>query len=104
MATSPRWLLRDVVLALHAEQLAEHGGPEGMRDQGAFESALARPENLFAYGDPDTADLAAAYAFGLARNHAFTDGNKRISFAACISFLRLNGFDLAEDHDQSIAT
>ena len=100
----PRWLLRQFVLQLHAEQLAEHGGPTGMRDQGAFDSALARPENLLAYGEPDMAALGAAYAFGLARNHAFTDGNKRISFAACVSFLQLNGLRLDASDDECIAT
>lgn len=101
----PIWLPKRAVLALHDEQLETHGGPTGIRDEGALESALARPENLLAYGEPDVADLAAAYAFGLARNHAFVDGNKRISFVACVTFLRLNGSDIPiEDTADNIAT
>lgn len=103
-AVEPVWLPRQAVLALHAEQLRTHGGPEGIRDMGGFESALARPRNLLSYGEPDLAALAAAYAYGLARNHAFVDGNKRISFVACLTFLRLNGFDLPPDDDANIAT
>jgi death on curing protein len=81
-------------LAIHAEQIAEHGGLEGTRDQGLFESAMARPENLAAYGEPGVCDLAAAYAFGLARNHPFADGNKRTAFVVSATFLILNGRDL----------
>jgi death-on-curing protein len=93
-----RWLAADVLLAVHEEQLAEHGGAAGVRDLGLFESALARPQNLAAYGDPDAAALAAAYGVGLAKNHPFTDGNKRTAFVAVELFLSLNGFDLvAED-------
>lgn len=84
----PRWLAKAEVIAAHERQLAEHGGPPGLRDEGLLESALARPMNLQAYGDPDVADLAAAYAYGLVRNHAFVDGNKRASFPACTTFLR----------------
>ncbi len=75
-----------------------------MRDAGAFESAMARPENLHAYGDPDLAALAAAYAFGLARNRPFTDGNKRTSFAVCVTFLRRNGMDLPTADDDNVST
>jgi death-on-curing protein len=71
------WVLDSVALAVHAEQLAEHGGGDGVRDAGALESAMARPRNLAMYGDPDAAALAAAYAYGIARNHPFVDGNKR---------------------------
>ena len=92
------------MLALNAEQLKAHGGPEGIRDPGGFESALARARNLLLYGEPDLADLAAAYAFGLARHHAFVDGSKRISFVACLTFLRLDGQDLPPDDDANIAT
>ncbi len=99
----PVWLLKRTVLMLHAEQLAEHGGPSGVRDEGMLESALARPENLQAYGEPDIADLAAAYAFGLAKNHPFIDGNKRTSFAACDAFLGRNGFELPEADEENIA-
>lgn len=85
------WVDGDVVLALHDEQLAEHGGATGARDLGLLESALARPLNLAAYGQPDVAELAAAYAFGIARNHPFVDGNKRTAAVTAIVFLELNG-------------
>jgi death-on-curing protein len=87
----PVWLLRSVVEAIHDEQLAEHGGGEGLRDDGLLESALSRPRNLTAYGDPDMAALAAAYGYGIARNHPFVDGNKRTAFVAVELFLDLNG-------------
>ena len=88
-----KWIELAGALAAHAEQLALHGGPEGVRDAGALESALARPLNLAAYGEPDPAALAAAYAFGLARNHPFVDGNKRIAAVVSVCFLFFNGFD-----------
>jgi death-on-curing protein len=91
------FLSRGVVEAMHAEQLRRHGGAFGIRDQNAFESALARPENKAAYGDPDVAELAAAYAFGIARNHAFVDGNKRTAIVAAGTFLLLNGYQLTAD-------
>lgn len=88
--TEPVWLgLRDVV-DMHAEQIARFGGPDGIRDSGLLESALARPQNKWQYGETDLAALAAAYAFGLARNHPFIDGNKRIAFHALMTFLRIN--------------
>ena len=88
--TQPRWLtLRDVV-DMHAEQLALFGGPAGIRDQGLLESAIARPINQRLYANAGLAELAAAYAFGIARNHPFIDGNKRAAFAALMAFLRLN--------------
>ena len=90
----PVWLLRSVVEAIHDEQLAEHGGGDGLRDAGLLDSALARPRNLAAYGDPDVAALAAAYGYGIARNHAFVDGNKRTAFVAVELFLDLNGYTL----------
>ena len=96
------WLDPDDLLAAHDEQLAEHGGLSGIRDRGMFESALARPQNLAAYGTPDAAALAAAYAFGLAKNHAFADGNKRIALVALEAFLMLNGFDLKADDAQCV--
>jgi len=96
--SEPVWLRRDVLELLHDESIAEHGGTEGLRDEGLFESALARPHNLFAYESvTDQARLAASYAFGLAKNHTFIDGNKRIAFIACGLFLRLNGFRLVAD-------
>lgn len=91
------WLSGGVLLAVHDEQLAEHGGAAGVRDMGLFESVMARARNLAAYGDPDVCDLAAAYGWGLARNHPFTDGNKRTAFVAVELFLSLNGLELAAD-------
>jgi death on curing protein len=92
--TEPEWLDTDIVLDIHAEQLAVFGGGDGIRDLGLLESALARPLNKFAYGETDLAALAAAYAFGIARNHPFVDGNKRAAFGSMIVFLGLNGIDL----------
>lgn len=89
------WVDQHALLLLHEESLAEHGGASGLRDQGLLESALARPQNLVAYGDPDVSELAAAYGFGLAKNHAFVDGNKRAAFLAVGLFLALNGRRLA---------
>jgi death on curing protein len=85
------WLSRQFILAIHDEQLAEHGGAIGVRDEGLLESALARPLNRAGYGEPDTAELAALYAIAIARNHPFVDGNKRTAFAALFTFLALNG-------------
>lgn len=98
------WIEADVVLAVHDEQLAEHGGSAGIRDSGLLESALARPKNLTAYGDPDFADLAASYGFGIARNHPFVDGNKRTAFVSTELFLRLNGYRLAADDQSCVLT
>jgi death-on-curing protein len=89
-----RWVDKRLLLILHDESLAEHGGASGLRDEGLLDSALARPLNLLAYGDPDAADLAAAYGLGLAKNHAFVDGNKRAAFLAGGLFLALNGYRL----------
>ena len=91
------WLDTSVLRAVHEEQLAEHGGAVGLRDAGLLESALARPMQLAAYGEPDVAALAAAYGFGLARNHPFVDGNKRTAFVAVELFLSLNGCELVAD-------
>lgn len=94
------WLHPEVVLAVHEAQLAEHGGGTGIRDKGLLESALARAVNLAAYDKPDAADLAAAYGYGISRNHAFIDGNKRTGYVAAELFLRLNGYELrASDAD-----
>ena len=94
------WIAPKVLLAVHEEQLAEHGGAAGTRDLGLFESALARPQNLALYGLPDVAELAASYGCGIARNHPFIDGNKRTAFVAVELFLLLNGQELmAEDGD-----
>jgi death-on-curing protein len=99
-----RWLSKAAVLAIHAEQLAEHGGAPGLRDEGLLDSALARPENLAVYEDPDAAALAAAYAFGIVRNHPFVDGNKRTGFVAAATFLLLNGFDLNTSEQEVVRT
>ena len=88
------WIATEVALAAHAEQLAEHGGGDGIRDAGMLDSAMSRPQNLAQYGDPDAAALAAAYAFGIARNHPFTDGNKRTAAVVSETFLMLNGYAL----------
>lgn len=98
------WIDASVILAVHEEQLAEHGGGAGVRDAGLMESALAKPVNLAAYGDPDVADLAAAYGFGLARNHPFVDGNKRTAFVAVELFLVLNGWSLAASDADCVLT
>jgi death-on-curing protein len=89
------WVSRAALELLHDESLAEHGGAPGLRDEGLFESALARPQNLAHYGQPDFADLAASYGVGLAKNHPFVDGNKRVAFLAVGLFLSLNGMRLA---------
>jgi death on curing protein len=91
---SRRWIDRRALELLHDESLAEHGGAAGLRDEGLLESALARPHNLAAYGAPDGHELAAAYGVGLAKNHAFIDGNKRAAFLAVGMFLHLNGWRL----------
>jgi len=89
----PTWLDVEIMIDLHAEQLALFGGPDGIRDLGMLESALGRPVNKFAYGEGDLAALAAAYAFGITRNHPFVDGNKRAAFGALIVFLGLKDID-----------
>ena len=93
------WLEKTFVLAIHDRQVAEHGGSAGLRDEGLLESALARPQQLFAYGEPapDLADLAAALAHGLARNHPFVDGNKRTAAVCCETFVELNGATIKAD-------
>ena len=93
----PKWLRREAVLIMHEECLAEHGGASGIRDEGLFDSALARPENLFAYGAPDVFEMAAAYAAGIIRNHPFVDGNKRTGFLSAAVFLAINGHSLVAD-------
>lgn len=99
MRREPAWLLRETVLAIHHRQLAEHGGPDGIRDEGLLDAALARPRQLWAYRRPrpDVASLGAAYAIAIVRSHPFIDGNKRTGYIACRLFLRLNGRDLKAD-------
>ena len=92
-----RWLDPDIINAVHDRQLAEHGGAEGVRDAGGIENALARAVNAATYGTPDAADLAAAYACGLAKNHGFVDGNKRTAWIAARLFLADNGYRLSFD-------
>lgn len=103
--SEPHWIDRRALLLLHAEAVAEHGGLSGLRDLGLLESALARPRNLYGY-DPsaDIAQLAAAYGFGLVRNHPFIDGNKRIGFIVTDLFLRINGPHLVAEQIDQIRT
>jgi death on curing protein len=97
------WLDKQLILAVHDEQLAEHGGLSGVRDIGLLESALGRPEHLAAYGEPDAAELAASYGYGIARNHPFIDGNKRTAFVAALLFLAFNDYSFqASDSDKVI--
>ena len=98
------WINRHALLLLHGESLVLHGGAPGIRDEGLLESALMRPENLVAYGKPDVFDCAAAYAFGLAKNHPFIDGNKRAAFLACGLFLLLNGVRLTATQPDATLT
>ena len=100
------WLLEDAVRAIHQRQIAEHGGSSGLRDEGLLISALARPQNLLVYSEqePDLAALAAGYAFGIARNHPFVDGNKRTGLVATRTFLRLNGVDLQARQEEKYLT
>lgn len=102
--SEPRWLDERVALALHDRQLAEHGGPSGVRDAGVLASALARPVNHWAYSEDGLCALAAVYAFGVARNHPFTDGNKRIAWVLARTFLRKNGIEFASEERDAIAT
>jgi death-on-curing protein len=88
------WIAYETLLIFHDAQISEHGGAPGLREEGGLRSALARPENLAAYGDPDLFELAAAYAGGIARNHPFVDGNKRTAFVVSVAFLDLNGQEL----------
>jgi death on curing protein len=89
---TPVWVLRETVLTLHEQSLAEFGGAAGIRDEGLLDSALGKPENLFHYGKPTIFDLAASYGFGLVKNHPFIDGNKRVGFIVAVLFLELNGY------------
>lgn len=100
--TEPAWLTRALVEAIQDQLITEHGGSHGLRDEGLLESALARAPNQNAYGSPSLAALAAAYAFGLCRNHAFIDGNKRIALAAADVFLQLNGHELVAPEAQAV--
>ena len=102
--SEPVWIRQDVVLAMHEEALMLHGGPEGVRDQGLLESALARPKNLFADAElpASLAQLAAAYAKGIVANHPFVDGNKRTAFTVSVTFLKLNGLKLTATKEDRV--
>ncbi len=101
----PVWVLREVVFMLHEQSLAQFGGSAGIRDEGLLDSALGKPENLFACSKPTTFDLAASYAFGLVKNHPFIDGNKRTGFVTAVVFLELNGYRFqASEVDAAVRT
>jgi death-on-curing protein len=97
----PVWIPREMVLAMHLRQLAEHGGGQGVSDEGLLDSALQRPSNKLAYESPDLSDLAAAYAFGIARNHPFIDGNKRTALVTSFTFLYVNGLRVTTSQEQN---
>jgi death-on-curing protein len=98
----PTWITESAVREIHHRQLHEHGGLDGVRDPGMLSSALSRPKNFFAYANPkpDIAAVAAAYAYGIIRNHAFVDGNKRTAYVVCRTFLLINGFDIVATADE----
>jgi len=102
----PIWINSDLAKAIHARQLAEHGGADGLRDAGLLDSALGRPRHLFAFTDPtpDVPTLAAAYAFGIAKNHAFIDGNKRTALVVCLTFIALNGYTFSATKEDTYRT
>jgi len=102
--TDPRWLTREIVILLHGELIAEHGGAAGLRDGGALESALARPQQKRHYEASDVVALAATCAFGLCSNHPFVDGNKRVALASLDVFLRINGWALTATEVDAVAT
>lgn len=99
-----RWIDKQALLLLHGESLAEHGGAAGLRDAGLLDSALARAQNIAAYGQPDVADLAAAYGSGISQNHPFIDGNKRAAFLSVGLFLALNGYRLVATQAEATIT
>lgn len=103
--SAPRWIAKNALMLLHEESIAEFGGARGLRDEGLLDSALARPQNAYAYKpDSSIADLAAAYAYALAKNHAFVDGNKRIAFLSNGLFLAINGYRLRAGQVDAIKT
>jgi len=97
-----QWIAREVVLSIHARQIAEHGGGSGIRDNNLLESALSRPLNLAAYGEPDVFELAAAYGFGLAKNHPFVDGNKRTAYVLTRLFLELHDIEFTAEQTDKV--
>ncbi len=90
----PFWISENIARVIHADQITQHGGSPGIRDENLLSASLARPQHLFAYGEPTLFDLAAAYGYGLAKNHPFIDGNKRVAFAVMATFLEVNGYSL----------
>ena len=104
--TKPVWIERNEALVIHDLQIAEFGGSSGVRDAGLFESAMDRPRNLFAYGEPapGLSEMAASYAFGLAKNHPFVDGNKRTALVVCFSFLAQNGVEIRAAQEETYLT
>lgn len=104
--TEIKWLLEETVYVIHKRQIAEHGGGDGLRDEGLLLSALARPQNLLAYSEdtPDISSLAASYGFGIAKNHPFVDGNKRTALVVARTFLLLNGFSLNASQEEKYLT
>ena len=106
MASEIFWIRDDIVISIHRRQLAEHGGLDGIRDHDLLKSALSRPKNLFYYSDPqpDISALAASYAYAIAKNHPFLDGNKRTAFVLLILFLKLNGFNILAPYEDKYQT
>ena len=102
MSDEPCWLTREAVLAIHAQLLARFGGGAGIREDNMLESALAKPRQLRAYGQPNVYEMAAAYAFGIVKNHPFVDGNKRAGFVAAYTFLGINGFDFTAPEEEAV--
>ena len=102
MSDEPCWLTREAVLAIHAQLLARFGGSAGLREDNMLESALAKPRQLHAYGQPNVYEMAAAYAFGIVKNHPFVDGNKRAGFVAAYTFLGINGFDFTAPEEEAV--
>ena len=102
MSEEPCWLTREAVLAIHAQLLARFGGISGIREDNMLESALAKPRQLHAYGQPNAYEMAAAYAFGIVKNHPFIDGNKRAGFVAAYTFLGINGIDFTASEEEAV--
>jgi death-on-curing protein len=102
VSDEPCWLTREAVLAIHAQLLARFGGSAGIRDENLLESVLAKPRQLHAYGQPNAYEMAAAYAFGVVKNHPFIDGNKRAGFVAAYTFLGVNGIDFTASEEEAV--
>jgi death-on-curing protein len=102
VSDEPCWLTREAVLAIHAQLLARFDGSAGLREDNMLESALAKPRQLHAYGQPNVYEMAAAYAFGIVKNHPFVDGNKRAGFVAAYTFLGINGFDFTAPEEEAV--